>query len=86
MADPENLVVRVGTELCSRCNCLYDKVFLFVEPVFTEPGGDGSALRLLGLATMKITPCCGYVEPTPINPQRVVATLELMNRQPPEDS
>jgi hypothetical protein len=82
MNEPETLVMRTGPSLCSRCNCIYERVFLFVEPVFAFPGGDGQELRLSGLATMRIVPCCGHIEPTAIRPERVITVLEAMKDKP----
>lgn len=79
MADAETLLARrSGPSLCSRCNCIYDRVFLFVEPVFTHPNGDGGNAQLSGLEAMQISVCCGYIQPAPIRPERILAALEHM--------
>lgn len=79
MADPETLLVRrKGPSLCNRCNALYEKVLLFVEPVFSYPGGDGHNAHLTGLASMQISACCGYIQPAPLKPERIIAALEHM--------
>lgn len=84
-AEPDVLVARIGPHLCSRCNCLYDKVLLFVEPVFTMPGGDSQEMGLSGLATLAINVCCGHIKPIAISPERVLRTIEHMKDCPNHD-